>query len=101
VREGGLQVGPGTQWQVATSADRRARAAQFKPELKANPNSNGSKHFQIVSNFDRLEKYFPVLRKIEIKFGFEALEEGNNFISRNFLKFRIDFDLKFREASMS
>jgi hypothetical protein len=28
------------------------------------------KHFQSVSKFDRLEKYFSLLRKIEIKYGF-------------------------------
>jgi hypothetical protein len=38
-----------------------------------------------------------LLRKIEIKYGFEALEEGNNFLYRNFLRFRTDFELKFRE----
>jgi hypothetical protein len=31
--------------------DMRAWAAWFKPDLKQNPNSNGSKHFQTVSNF--------------------------------------------------
>jgi hypothetical protein len=41
------------------------------------------------------------LEKIEIKYGFEALEEGNNFLYRNFLRFRMDFELKFREASTS
>jgi hypothetical protein len=41
------------------------------------------------------------LEKIEIKYGFEALEEGNNFLYRNFLRFGMDFELKFREASTS
>jgi hypothetical protein len=66
-----------------------------------NLNSNGSKHFQTVSKFGRLEKYFSLLGKIEIKYCFEALEEGNNFLRRNFLRFRNDMELKFREVCMS
>jgi hypothetical protein len=41
------------------------------------------------------------LEKIEIKYGFEALEEGNNFLYIKFLRFGMDFELKFREASTS
>jgi hypothetical protein len=37
---------------------------------------------------------------MEIKYGFEALEEGNHFLYRNFLRFRMDLELKFEEASM-
>jgi hypothetical protein len=54
-------VGTGTQCQAGPGT--KCRVAQFKPELKSNLDSNGSKHFQIVSNFDQLEKYFPVLVK--------------------------------------
>jgi hypothetical protein len=38
---------------------------------------------------------------MEIKYGLEALKEGNNFLYRNFLRFGTDLKLKFREASMS
>jgi hypothetical protein len=38
-----------------------------------------------------------MLRKIE-KYGFEDLEEMNNFLHRNFLRFRMDLELKFREV---
>jgi hypothetical protein len=31
-----------------------------------------------------------------MKYGFEDLEEGNNFLYRSFLRFRIDLELKFR-----
>jgi hypothetical protein len=31
--------------------------------------------------------YFSLLGKIKIKYGSEALEEGNNFLYRNFLRF--------------
>jgi hypothetical protein len=37
--------------------------------------------------------------KIEIKYGFEYLEEMNNFLHRNFLRFRMDLELKFMEVS--
>jgi hypothetical protein len=39
--------------------------------------------------------------KIEIKYGFEAPEEGNNFLYINFLRFGTDLELKFREFCMS
>ncbi len=42
----------------------------------------------------------PELEKIEIKYGFEALIEGNNFLQRNLLRFRLDLQLKFREICM-
>jgi hypothetical protein len=41
-----------------------------------------------------------VLGKIEIKYCFEDLEERNNFLHRNFLKFGMGLELKFREVSM-
>jgi hypothetical protein len=50
------------------------------------------KQFQTVSTFGLLEKYFPLLRKIEVKYDFEALEEGNNFLYRNLLRFRMDLE---------
>jgi hypothetical protein len=40
---------------------RTVPTAQFKPDLISNPISNGLKHFQTVSTFDRLEKHFPLL----------------------------------------
>jgi hypothetical protein len=59
------------------------------------------KQFQTVSIFSRLGKYSPLLRKIQIKYGFEALKEGNNFLYRNFLRFGMDWEYKFREICMS
>jgi hypothetical protein len=32
---------------------------KFKPDFKQNPNSNVSNKFETISNFGRLEKYFP------------------------------------------
>jgi hypothetical protein len=41
-----------------------------------------------------------LLGKIEIKYGFEDIEEINNFLHRNFLRFGMDLELKFREFSL-
>jgi hypothetical protein len=51
------------------------------------------------SNFNWSKKDIPKLRKIEIKYSFENLEEMNNFLHRNFLKIRMDLELKFRKIS--
>jgi hypothetical protein len=64
-----------------------------------NPNSNGSKPIQTFPKFDRSENYIPMLKKIEIKYDFEDLEEMNNVLHRNFLTFEMDLELKFREFS--
>jgi hypothetical protein len=66
------------------------RVARFNLDLKQNPNSIVSNKFQTVTTFGRLEKYFPELRKIEIKYSFEDLGEMNKFLYRNFLKFGMD-----------
>jgi hypothetical protein len=52
---------------------------------------------QMFLNFDRSEKYFS---KIQIKYSFEDLKEINNFLHRNFLRFRMDLELKFRKVSI-
>jgi hypothetical protein len=42
-----------------------------------------------------------VLHKFEIKYGFEGFDEGNSFPYRNFSRFEMKFELKFKEASLS
>jgi uncharacterized protein YdhG (YjbR/CyaY superfamily) len=54
-------------------------------------NSNEFKRFQIASKLDRLKNALPELKKSEIKYNFEGFEEMNNFVHRNFLRFRTDF----------
>jgi hypothetical protein len=49
-------------------------------------------------NFDQSKNDLPVL---EIKHGHEGFEERSNFPYRKFLRFEMDFELKFREVSMS
>jgi hypothetical protein len=41
------------------------------------------------------------LQKIQINYGWKEFEIRNNFSYRNFSKFEIEFELKFREVSMS
>jgi hypothetical protein len=62
-------------------------------------NLNKFKLVQILSKFDRPKNDISELEKFEIKYGCEGLEEGNNFLHRNFFKFEIDFKWKFREFS--
>jgi hypothetical protein len=40
----------------------------------------------------------PSPKKFEIKYGCEWFEEGNNFLHRNFFRFKMDFELKFEES---
>jgi hypothetical protein len=61
-------------------------------ELDPNANSNEFKQVQIFSNFDRPKKDFALHRKIEIKYGCEGLERVNNFLHRNFFRFRRDLE---------
>jgi hypothetical protein len=44
---------------------------------------------------------FPLLQKFELKYGCKVFELRNNFSYKDFLRLELDFDLKFREASMS
>jgi hypothetical protein len=44
----------------------------------------------IFSNFGRPKNDFLELQKFEIKYGFEDLEERNNFLHRNSFIFRRD-----------
>jgi hypothetical protein len=46
---------------------------------------------QIISNFDCPKKDLHELKKFEIKYGCEGLEERNNFLHRNFFIFGMHF----------
>jgi hypothetical protein len=41
----------------------------------------------------------PIQKKIQIKYRFEGFEERNNVLHRNFFRFEVEFEWKFREAS--
>jgi uncharacterized protein YfbU (UPF0304 family) len=40
-------------------------------------------------------------QKISIHYGFEGFEIRNNFPYRNFIRFKVKFELKFRETKRS
>jgi hypothetical protein len=49
---------------------------------------------QISPNFDRSNFDIPEVNKFVIKYEFEYLKKMNNFVHRNFFRFRMDFKLK-------
>jgi hypothetical protein len=51
-----------------------------------------SNYFKTVQCFTNPKMAFPSPKKIEIKFGFEALEKVNNFLHRNFFRSGMDFN---------
>jgi hypothetical protein len=52
----------------------------------------------IGSNFILSKQDLPKLEKIEIKYGFDGLDDSNNFTSINFFRFEINFKLKFGKS---
>jgi hypothetical protein len=66
------------------------RGGQIYFEFKFKPVSN---QIQVISNFGQPKKNLPELKKIEIKYGCEIFEERNNFLHRNFFRFKMDFEL--------
>jgi hypothetical protein len=60
-----------------------------------------SNYIQIRSNFDCSKKDISELRKFEIKYGLEDFERMNSFLHRNFSRFVMKIELKFKETSMS
>jgi hypothetical protein len=55
---------------------------------------NNSNEFELI----RLKDELAVLENFQIKYEFGGFENRNNFIHRNFSKFKLDFEWKFREA---
>jgi hypothetical protein len=53
--------------------------------------------FQINSNLERSKWCLPFVKKFEINYGFEGFEIRNKFPYRNFLRFKVEIELKFRE----
>jgi hypothetical protein len=48
-----------------------------------------------------MKQDLPGLRKVETKYGWKVFAIRNKLPARDFLRFEMDFELKFREASMS
>jgi hypothetical protein len=75
--------------------------AQFQTRFEPNKNSNGIKPISNSFKFPQAKQDLPGLKKFEIKYGWRELWIWNNFPYKGFLRFKMDFDLKFREASMT
>jgi hypothetical protein len=56
--------------------------------------------FQIRLNSIQTKTDPPVPQKIELKYSWREFEVRNNFSYKDFLRFKMDFELKFREVSM-
>jgi hypothetical protein len=65
----------GQRW----GTDMRARASRFKLDLKQKSKFKWFKTFSNHFKIGWLEKYFPLLRKIEIKYGFKLSKRGTSF----------------------
>jgi hypothetical protein len=53
-----------------------------------------------VSKLDAIQIGHSLAQKIEIKYVWKVFEIRNNFTYKDFLRFEMDFELKFREFSM-
>jgi hypothetical protein len=93
VKLGQGRWGPMTRGLEATVSGRR------RIDFCLNSNSKEFKQNSNPINFDRSKKHLFELQKFEIKYGSEGFEERNNFCHRNFFIFKMDFNLKIREAS--
>jgi hypothetical protein len=51
-------------------------------------------YIQFLSKFDCSRKDIPELKKFEIKYDCEGIEEWNKFLHRNLFRFEIYFELK-------
>jgi hypothetical protein len=63
------------------------------------------KRIQIIIKFFQAltdqKNDFPELKNFEIKYGHEGLQERDSFLHRNFFRFKMKFELKFQESSIS
>jgi hypothetical protein len=88
VRQRGEAVGTALTGGVGSTV----RPIRFSNRIKFI--SNG---FKFAPNFDRSKRCFPMLQKFQIKYEWRELEIRNNVPYRNFSRFEIEFELKFRE----
>jgi hypothetical protein len=75
-------------------------AAAMRGPWGLNYKMNFDINFKSVPTWFESKPVFPT-QKIKIKYGCEGFEERNNFLHSNFFRFEMDFELKFREFSMS
>jgi hypothetical protein len=59
------------------------------------------KWIQLISKcckIERSKRDLPWLKKFEIKYGFESSEGRNKFLHRNFFRFEMELEWKFKES---
>jgi hypothetical protein len=81
----------------AVTQDRQHSAARFGFK----PNQIYFKRIQFCPIFDRSIRCLPLLEKLEIKYGWNEVEMGNNASYRNLSRFKLKFELKLKEVSLS
>jgi hypothetical protein len=75
----------------------RSREVTVPPDSVLNRIKSISNGFKFAPNFDRFKRCLPVLQKFKIKYVWEEIEIGNNFLYRNISRFEMEFELKIRE----
>jgi hypothetical protein len=80
-------------WPLTWVQEARGPGVQINSKY-SNFNSNAPKLDLIQIELSRLKNF-------QIKYGWKVFEIRNNFPYKDFLIFEMDFELKFREASMS
>jgi hypothetical protein len=71
-----------------------AQCAQFGFQTESSLFQTDSNLAQTLTN---TQGVFPLLKKLEVKYGWKDLEISTNFSYRNFSRLEKEFELKFRE----
>jgi hypothetical protein len=95
----GLTSGARPQCQAAVLADMRAQTTQCQAVpvgtvTGLNKFQNPPNLIQTCPNLFQSKQDLPVLQKFKIKYGREVFEIRNNFPYKDFLSFKMDFELK-------
>jgi hypothetical protein len=92
---GGQRLGAGRARRSAALT--RGPGSTVPPDSVLNRIKSISNGFKFALNFDRSKRCFSLLQKFQIKYIWKELEIRNNLSYRNFSRFEIEFELKFRE----
>jgi hypothetical protein len=96
---GGGSVGGADRWAgpgVGPSCKREGERMACGPGC----NSKKFKIIQICSNLVRIKTSLSELKNFKIKYGFGGFEEMNYFLHRNFIRFKMNFELKIWEVKV-
>jgi hypothetical protein len=97
-RKGGWPVGRPVGWGPPICETRR------EGERMASGSGCDSIKFEIIQirpNLIQTKTNTPLLQTFEIKYGWKVFEIRNNFPYHNFSRFKMEFELKFREVFIS